>query len=284
MKYSVFYHHVLCAAKELGITAKEMLVKIKSFGIDYVELDRNDIGSDEEAILSFKNMLDECGISPSNICGYYNFNLPDTSPEKDDLMIRQAKILGCPRIMVIPGFYSDLSDAEKCRIEKERMIAGTKELVAYAKEEGLTVTVECYDNAKSPISTIKRISDFLEAIPDLYVTLETGNFIYSDEDILWAEEIFRTRIRHVHLKDRYLPELADGEPDIEKIGGATRTVTGKIIRACAVGDGHLPVYEILKRLKNINYDGIHTIEHFGAASYFNAIRDSIFWLLEKENG
>ena len=53
MKYSVFYHHICEAAKERGCTVEEMMDVVRSWGIEYLELDRDVIGKDDESILAF---------------------------------------------------------------------------------------------------------------------------------------------------------------------------------------------------------------------------------------
>lgn len=279
MKYSVFHHHICRAAEETGCTVPEMMQIVRSWGIEYVELDRDAIGRDEAAIRATAAQLAEGGLMPSSIYGFYSWQEPGNEPGEDDLLLRQAEMLGCPRIMIIPGFCTDLSDAEKCRAEKARMISGMQKLCAMAAARGLTPTIECFDDARSPIATIRGMSEFLAAVPELRVTLETGNFLFSGDDILEAQHRFAGAIAHVHLKDRFLPRLAE---DIAPAGDRTVAVTGEVMYPCAVGHGHIPMETVLRRLAGAGYDGILTIEHFGAADYAQTIRDSIDWLKAKE--
>ena len=280
MKYSVFYHHICCAAEELGCSVEDMLAEVYASGIRFVELDRDAVGAEKKDILMLSQRLASHGLAPSSIYGFYDWGKPGNHPAADDLLIRQAELMKCRRIMVIPGFYTDLKDEENCRIEKARMIAGMQEMVRLASAKGLTVTIECFDDARSPIATIAGMAEFLQAVPELMVTLETGNFIFSGDDILQAQRLFRDRVRHVHLKDRYLlskasqPERLNGDP--------VTAVTGEVMYPCAVGQGHIPMAEVIGNLAAQGYDGVMTIEHFGAASYADTIRASIRWLKEQE--
>lgn len=278
-KYSTFYHHISEAARERGCTMDEMLAQVRAWGIQYVELDRDAIGSREEDILALGEQLARHDMKPASIYGHYGWDHDDTLPGEDDLLIRQAKLLGCPRIMVIPGFYADLSDADQCAREQARMIAGTQRLAQLASQQGLTLTIECYDHARSPIATIQGMAAFLQAIPELYVTLETGNFLFSGDDILEAQQRFRQRVRHVHLKDRFLPAQAPGS---NPTGEPTTATTGLVLYPCPVGHGHIPMIAVLEELNRWVYDGVMTIEHFGVASYAQAIHDSITWLKGRE--
>ncbi len=284
MKYSVFYHHICSAAQELGCSVDEMLCKIHAWGIRYVELDRDVVGTEEASIQALGQQLEQHGLKPSSIYGFYDWSHAAELPCEDDLLIRQAKLLGCERIMLIPGFYSDLQDADKCQKEKARMIACTKRFVEAAASQGLTVTIECYDDVRSPIATIAGMAEFLQAVPELRVTLETGNFLFSGDDILQAQQQFRDLVRHVHLKDRYLPSLVQGDAPASMLKGTPVTAaTGEVMYPCAVGQGHIPVHEVIGTLAQWGYDGIMTIEHFGVSSFAEAIQASIKWLKERES-
>ncbi|MBQ8200361.1 MAG: sugar phosphate isomerase/epimerase [Clostridia bacterium] len=282
MKYSVFHHHICRAAEEKGCTVDDMFSEVHAWGIDYVELDRDAIGTEDAEILALSRQLKKHGLQPSSIYGFYDWARGDM-PGEDDLLLRQAALLDCPRIMIIPGFYSDLANQEQCSVEKARMISGTRRIVALAAARGLTVTIECFDDARSPIATIEGMAAFLQAVPQLQVTLETGNFRFSGDDILVAQQRFRDRIRHVHLKDRFLPaQSEDSMGQTLQTGAPVTAATGELLFPCAVGQGHIPIAQVISTLVQQRYDGVMTIEHFGVASYAAAIRASIDWLKERE--
>lgn len=278
-KYSVFHHHICEAARETGCTVPEMMRTVRIWGIDHIELERDAIGRDDASIRAFAAQLVQVGLTPSSIYGFYSWQEPGNEPDESDLLLHQAEMLGCPRVMIIPGFYTDLSDTEKCHAEKARMISGMQKLCALATERGIIPTIECFDDARSPIATIAGMAEFLAAVPELKVTLETGNFLFSGDDILEAQYRFADRIAHVHLKDRFLPRLAE---DVAPAGDRTVAVTGEVMYPCAVGHGHIPMDTVLRRLSGAGYDGVLTIEHFGAADYAATIHASIDWLKAKE--
>lgn len=279
-RYSVFYHHVRCAAQERGCSVERMLADIRAWGIQYVELDRDDVGADEHAIRRLGHMLQSHDVQPSSIYGFYSWERPDSLPTEDDLLLRQARLLGCKRVMLIPGFYTDPADADLCQNENAHMQEAVRRMTELAAGQGVETTIECFDDARSPIATMDGIAGFLQAAPLLGVTLETGNFLFSGEDILTAQQRFAGRIRHVHLKDRFLPEQA---PSKAPAGEPKTAVTGQAMYPCAVGQGHIPMAQVLDRLADRGYRGIMTIEHFGVPSYAKAIRDSITWLKEREH-
>ncbi len=283
MKYSIFWHHVCRAAEERGCSRGEMLAEIRRWGITHIELDRDDVGRSDEEILALGHLLADHDLRPSSIYGFYDWQT-GSLPVADDLLLHQAALLGCPRVMVIPGFFSHPEDAASCRQETARMIAGMQAFVTLAAAQGVTVTIECFDDVRSPIATIRGMAEFLEAVPQLFVTLETGNFLFSGDDILEAHRRFRDRVRHVHLKDRYRPAcVPGGAPAARLVGDPVASVTGEMLYPCAVGQGHIPMAQVIGDLARDGYEGVMAIEHFGAARYGETIHASITWLKELES-
>lgn len=278
-QYGVFYHHIRCAAQEKGCTVERMLEDVRRWGIQYVELDRDDVGANENDIRRLGRMLHSHDLQPSSIYGFYAWEQTDHLPIADDLLLRQAQMLGCKRVMLIPGFYTDPANASLCQRENACMQASTCRMAELAAAQGLTATIECFDDGRSPIGTIAGMAEFLQAAPYLGVTLETGNFLFSGDDVLEAQQRFAGRIRHVHLKDRFLPERS---PNLAPSGEPTTAVTGQVMYPCAVGHGHIPVAQVLDELERQGYQGVMTIEHFGVPSYAEAIRDSVTWLKERK--
>lgn len=278
MHYSVFHHHICQAAQETGRTLNEMLAQVRAWGITHVELDRDAVGCEDARILALARQLQENNLQPSSIYGFFHWG-DGSLPDADDLLLHQAALLGCPRVMVIPGFWTDPTDKARCAQETAAMLAATRRYTELAAQQGVTVTIECFDDARSPIATIAGMAEFLSAAPLLMVTLETGNFRFSGDDILVAQQRFCDRVRHVHLKDRFLPALS---PAIAPAGDPVTAVTGEVMYPCAVGHGHIPIGQVISELHRQGYAGVMAIEHFGAASYAEAIRASITWLKAKE--
>lgn len=109
-----------------------------------------------------------------------------------------------------------LSENEKAL----KMANGLKGITAMAKEQDILTVIEDFDNIDSPIACVNGMKWFLEQVPDLRVTFDTGNFIIHKEDIFIAWEALKEKVVHVHCKDR-----------------GTQSV--------AVGDGYIPMKEIL---------------------------------------
>jgi sugar phosphate isomerase/epimerase len=136
------------------------------------------------------------------------------------------------------------------------------QLCEIAEENGIKATIEDFDDEKSPLCSLGGMADFLNQIPSLYVTLDTGNFIISGDDELVAFEMLKSRIIHVHCKDRAYDENGN-------------------MCASTVGGGFIKISEIFNGLIRIDYSGILTIEHFGAGNYLEFMLKSAEWINRK---
>lgn len=259
MKLSVFYHHICEAAQQCGKTVSEILETVKGFGIDYLEFDIADLKNDETAAL-----VDASEMKISSVYGFYDFaNSPDFSAAY--YHCDRAAELGSEKIMLIPGFYSS-NDKNVMSDEKDRMISAMKDVCKYAHEKGLTPTIEDFDDFHSPISTSARMLEFISEVPYLKVTFDTGNFMYSAESENYAFEQLKPYIVHVHCKDRSM--TPDERCDMKC------AVDGTEMYACPVGDGCVALSHIVGELAKSGYDGIYTIEHFGAYDQLGFIKRS----------
>lgn len=264
MKKAIFYHHLVEASEQSGKPLYEVIRYARSLGIEWAEVDFAVLSED----ISAAELLKKEGVGISSIYAFYDFgNNPDGSvgfPQIDC-----AKTVGCDKIMIIPGFYT--SDKRE-QIEKERgnMLAAMREMCKYAAANGITPTIEDFDDAKSPIATAEQMLWFAERIPELKITFDTGNFMFSGQDELDAFELLKNIIVHVHCKDRSL----EIKPKCE----VKATVDGKNMYPSAVGEGCIKMKEIIEQLERRGYNGIYTIEHFGAENQLKYMKKSVKFL------
>lgn len=266
MKRSVFYHHVVCAAAQQNLPVETMLSKVRALGIPYVELDNRDI-RDPEAL---GRMLMTSRMQVSSIYCFYEWGR-DPEDFQEWAQLANAKRLGAREVMVIPGLYDSEEKTEREKT-RQRMLQAMKAFCERAGREGLTTTIEDFDDAKSPIATIEGMKWFADRIPLLKIVLDTGNFFYSGQDVRRALTVFAGRIVHVHCKDRYVG--AEGE----RFGERTESALGIGMYPCPTGSGCIPIRQCIEELSEKGFDGIYAIEHFGAADYWSSIQDSAKWL------
>lgn len=259
MRISVFYHHIVEAAKQKKCIEDEILKKVKEAGITAVELDRDDIKNPIE----LSKRLEKYGLGVSNIYGFYDFMEIDDM-ERCKHHVQLAEEMKADKIMIVPGFYTQ-EDEEARKRELENMIKGTRKLCEMANAKGIRATIEDFDDERSPLCSIGGMTRFLDEIPSLYVTLDTGNFIVKGEDELEALEKLKDKIIHVHCKDRAYDEE-------------------KNICPSPVGKGFIKMEEILKELSKMRYTEKLTIEHFGAEDYLDFILESANWIKKTIEG
>lgn len=263
MKLSVFYDHILQAAEQTGKSLGELLTEARTAGIEAVEINMTYLRTHEETY----ELLREAGLHISCIYEFYEME-QKSEKEKAKQHIETALQAGTERILVVPGFLLDeeaatlkecVSDYERTaeflsRNEKVlRMAEGLAEIVSLGKDAGISVTVEDFDDTKSPLCCINGVRWFLEQIPLLKMTFDTGNFVIHDEDVLEAWDLLKERVVHVHCKDR----------------GA---------QSVAVGDGYLPMSAVLDKIVQFGYRGYLAIEHFDAANQEACMKKSAAFL------
>jgi len=257
MKLSVFYDHVLRAAEQRGLTLEEALRRVRDMGYTMLEVDLDHF--DDDPMLAEK--LHAAGFGVANICCFLHFER-DAQRERQQRLIDTALRAGVARVMPIPGLFTGENDAE----ELQRMTRAMAELVQLAQAAGLEITIEDYDNARSPIYGSTGMLHFLQDQPALGVAFDTGNFRFAGEEVLTAFETLKGRIRHVHVKDRALENIA-GESNKTALDGTQ-------LYPCAVGDGVLPLKEVFAHLCAIGYDQVLTVEHFDGADQLQLMAQS----------
>ena len=264
MQLAVFYHHIKEAAKQTGQSELDILKKAKEAGITQLEFDIFDLQEKEKMLL----LLKESGFLVSSIYGFYDFGRKQNGTDGYAL-IDAAVTFGSKKIMIIPGFYKQHISFKK-QEEKNRMVEQMEKMCAYAVQKDIVPTIEDFDDKKSPIAKADQMLSFAKLLPDLKITFDTGNFMYSAQPELEAYEILRGRIVHVHCKDRALYPL-EGTSFKE-------AVDKKKLYPASVGSGSVAMTDILRNLKTDGYDGTLTIEHFDTSNYFECMLKSAEWL------
>ncbi|MCH5274414.1 MAG: sugar phosphate isomerase/epimerase [Lachnospiraceae bacterium] len=275
MKISVFYDHILQAAEQTGKPVPTLLRMSRQVGIDGVEINLDTLCENP----GIPDMLREAGLAICCVYAFYDMGNRDEGA-RERLHIDMAKSVGAGCILVVPGFLTseESEELQDCCEDYERtadfmernesvrkMAAGLCSIIMRANGKGIKVTVEDFDGRTSPLSRMYGILWFLKNVPGLKFTLDMGNFTYSNEDVTEAYELLGDYVAHVHCKDR-------GE-ELSAPGGNNRG-----LRSVAVGDGYLPIAELVRKLQKEGYDGFLAIEHFDAPDQEACIRHSALFL------
>lgn len=274
-KLSVFYEHILEAAEQNGSTAAKMLEYAVNCGIDGLECDLWRL----EDKADVKTLFDSCGVNVSSIYNFFDFPHEDknTCEVKYRKLLETAAYFGTDKVLCVPGFVNENEQISECRkIVAERL----NEMCTAAKEYGVTVTLEDFDDEKSPCCTTEGLLYFMQNVDDLRYTFDTGNFRYCLESADEAYSVLKDYVVHVHLKDRSY-DIANAD---QNNTNGKADLSGAIMYPSIVCEGVIGIDKLIGRLVADGYSGRFAIEHFGAvnqAEYMKKSAENIRKVLKK---
>lgn len=274
IRLSVFFDHILQAEEQTGKHIPELLAEVKKAGISAVEINCTYL-LEHPATLE---MLETAGLQVSCIYEFYALER-GRETEKARRHIEIAKKTKAGKILIVPGFFSvETEEFVNCVPDREkvwdylshsekaqRMADGLREIVEMAGSRNIadtpiTVVIEDFDDRNSPIACVSGMQWFAEQVPGLCFTFDTGNFIIHGENIFAAWEELKDKVVHVHCKDR---KISSDKP-LQTQKNATPDIKECYLPA-AVGEGCIPIKELVYKMKEYGYRGYLAIEHFDAA-------------------
>lgn len=263
MKVSIFLEHLVELAAQKRCSLAAALKEANRAGVGYVEIDYARTKGREADMV---RLLNGTGLQPGGLYGFFDCAHQDES-EALDAFVECAARLGVVNIMAMPGRMDEGDDMAAVRA---RIGENLTHLTGQALKQGITVVLEDYDAPNSTYGTAEELMWYLDHVPGLYCTLDTGNFLFHGKDVLKAYDLLESRIRHVHMKDLAFAPLRGEAPSLAE--------DGKKLYPAPVGSGELPMAEIVRRLYERGYNGLYAIEHFGAKDQNLFMRRSARWL------
>lgn len=254
VKTGVFFANVKDAYP--GISDELILLeKVRELGFSHIELDLDDLGEKSPAFFAAAERLS---------LGFSVYAFADESCVMKNG--RQARSYlpflrekGIKNLMMVCRPGSSAADRDRVN---GAIISSLNSLCSEAAKYGVTVLAEDFDSSDIPCGSCEDMLFFGERVPLLRFTFDTGNFAFFGEDALECFGRLSGRIAHVHLKDRVSAQ------------DLTVTVTGR---------GGLPIGEILDRLAACGYDGLLSVEMFGAVSGPGDLRDALLFVTQRIN-
>ncbi|KQL56386.1 MULTISPECIES: sugar phosphate isomerase/epimerase family protein [Bacillaceae] len=138
------------------------------------------------------------------------------------------------------------------------LIQACREIADYAKQYNIITSVE---NHGFYIQASERVLRLVRAVDrdNFKTTLDVGNFLCVDEDPFVGVANNLPYASMVHFKDFYYRK-ADDLPIKE---GWLQTTSGRYLRGAIVGQGDIPIREIVAYMQEKNYEGYVSIEFEG---------------------
>jgi len=162
--------------------------------------------------------------------------------------IEDAVTLGTDKIMIPTPGRPDVPR----EVTRRNIIAGLREAADFARQAGVTLTVENFPGALSPFVIA---DDLLEAVcemPGLKITYDNGNAA-TGEDPAGSFTRCAEHVVHVHFKDwELLPE-----------GEGMRGLDGRYYRGDLIGEGIIDHRSCLTAMRQTGYTGFINIEYEG---------------------
>lgn len=265
MIQALFYDHILTASQQEGRAIAPLLYDARAMGYGGVDVSFETLKASPHALSASLREADIAIASVYKLCRF------ETTFDKDRMQSFMDCVAqtGCDKVMIVPLFSSDNSHYDA---ERPAIIAALQATCELAKAYGLTVTVENFGRTSSPCCFFHDLTDILTQVPALGFTLDTGNFVFGDGvDPLYAFEVLKERIAHVHLKDQSRVLLTQGDK-------GSAALRGEMYYPAPVGAGFLPIGQILRALKKHGYNGYLSVEHAGVARQWNYISSSAQYL------
>lgn len=275
MKIAVFYENIKEGLEQGHVTIRQALERLKDAGLTMLYANARGLEADWEML---SPVLEELGIGIEGLYDFCDFagTSPAELPPSADYheLIDTAVKVGADNVLVVPGLLS--MNPDTMGEEKNRLIKGVSEAVAYGNQKGIKVSMEDFDGLEAPYNTIAGLNEFMEKIPGLYCSFDTGNFVMYHEDEYGAFRVFEKYMCTMHLKDR--SDVPVYPKDKAKI-----CHDGIKIYPSPVGYGTMKIEKILDEAIAHGYNGNVIVELFDcdADHVIEAAEKSVRWISEK---
>ncbi|MBR1496202.1 MAG: sugar phosphate isomerase/epimerase [Oscillospiraceae bacterium] len=267
MRLAAFYENIMEGADAEGRDMKSAVRELMDYGLERLYISywtlRHRGGELAE-------VLADTGIGVEGLHGHFELGAAPSEPGPE-MMIREAKRLGAENVLIVPGMIPPEQPAER-EMRLENMRSALRRAVRYGEEQKIAVTMEDFDGLDAPYNSVDGLADFLNSVPGLGCSFDTGNFVMYHEDALAALPRFREKLCNIHLKDRSLfPHEGDSLGKIVS--------DGTKVYAAAVGTGCIPIREILQLLYSWRFGGTVIVELYGyePRRMLDGLRRSLQW-------
>jgi len=259
------------------ITVPQAFALIKECGAEGVDITAGHVTG--YTMAQVKQMLDDAGLVTSCNIGGASLTMSDPTERAKSVdairkVIDDAVELGTTTVLVTTGGCAPDQDKADGR---RNVAAGLAEVLPYAKQAGVTLSIEDFGSPVAPYQTSGECLECCELAGEgLMITYDSGNMVMGDEDPVEFLKAVEHKMVHAHAKDwEALP------PDAEQ---CLTSRAGLKYTGATVGTGILDYPAIIGRLKNIGYNGYLSFEYEGrTGDPIAAAREGTAYLLKLMN-
>ena len=144
---------------------------------------------------------------------------------------------------------------------------GALEVTKYAEQKGVGTMTENHGYFSQDAARVEKLINTV-AHPNFGALVDIGNFMCADEDPVKSVGIMAPYAKHVHAKDFHWKSGMEQNPG----EGWFQTRAMNYIRGAIIGQGEAKVYQSIKILKKVGYDGYITVEFEGMEDNLKGIR------------
>lgn len=239
--------------RECGLSVEEEVRLAAAAGYDGIELWVAQIEAYVEAggtLESLKALLDEHNLRVPNLIAFFRWASPDEAERQQGLadaeaVFRMAKALGCPYVAAPPYGIADRSD-----IPLADLAPRYSDLLAVGRKVGVEPLLEFWRHSKI-LGSLHEALDLLAAVGDPNAAMLGDVFhmskVAGSYDLM--RQIRKGQLGLFHVND------FPGSPDVQTLTDADRVYPG---------DGVAPFDKIIAALKEIEFDGMLSLELFNA--------------------
>jgi len=225
----------------------ELTQKLGIEGIDFVTL--NDTDPKE-----LRAMANDFGITVAAHTFYADLNYPTAGERQAGVDaakrgIEDAVTLGAP-VGMIPTMGKGDQPRE---VSRRQFIAGLQEVIDFAQQAGVTLTVENFPGANSPFVIADDVLEAMRDVPGLGLTFDNGNVFTGGEDPAVSFTRCAPHVAHAHFKDWQLMPEGEGMHGLD----------GRWYSGALIGEGIVNQKSCLQAMKNAGYNGFINIEYEG---------------------
>jgi len=221
--------------KELGLT-----------GIDWC-------GLHDHSPQELRRMTDDFGLTVACYTAGADLNHSDAAGRQPGVdavkhSVEIAVELGTDKIMIPSPGRPDVPR----EVTRRRYIAGLQIASDFARQAGVTITVENFPGAFSPFVIADDMLEAVREVPGLRITFDNGN-AGTGEDPAGSFTRCAEHVVHAHFKDwELLPE-----------GEGMRGLDGRYYRGDLIGEGIIDQPSCVKAMQLAGYTGFINIEYEG---------------------